>query len=456
VTLQAAPSDLVPVALAPPVRKHVNAVAIVPADRKIGLLTRKLFTVLLHHAQAQREQETYSVPLREVIALARFDSRDYALLKKSLRQMISTVVEWQSPTEGEFARWEASGLVAGVTLDKDRVSGAITLSWSYAPQVRAQLLSPDRYARLQLEYVAEFRSLAALVLYEVCARYVDNPSHLTARQPWRWWKPVLTGQPQRVDDRSEYRYFKRDVLVPAINEVNAITDLEVSGPIEARGADGKTVTTLQFMVRRKALASGEGPRPSNRLEPVDLPVIGMALRLGLTQEDAEALLGEFGGAALRKGLEQYAHRQQTPGAVAAIAQPARWLRAVLRNLQQRAESFTALASRERTVSPAPQRQARWREEWVKRRRAELVAAFGELDEAERGEWLRRYRQSLEEKRSPLARRYARDGWRHPMVLPDFVRFFAQSFVGPEWDRPTSEELLALAADIGDPLAPSSG
>ncbi|MCA3149549.1 MAG: replication initiation protein, partial [Rhodocyclaceae bacterium] len=275
------------------VRKHVNTIALMPTERRIGLLTRKLFNVMLRLAQQQGDTETYTAPLRELITLARFDSKDYQLLKRTLRQMISTVVEWQSPTDREFVRWEACGLVSGVSLSKPpEAGGAVILQWSYAPQIRNQLLSPERYARLSLELMTRLRSHTALALYEICARYIDNPSHLTARQPWRWWKPVLTGQPDREDAaQAQYRYFTRDVLLPAIAEVNALTDIVVVGPIEARGPDNKTITTIQFEVRRRE--EGGRARSSPPSDLVDLPVLGYAIRNGLSQAEAERLLEQY-------------------------------------------------------------------------------------------------------------------------------------------------------------------
>ena len=40
------------------VRKHVNTIALMPTDRRIGLLTRKLFNVMLRLAQQQGDTET--------------------------------------------------------------------------------------------------------------------------------------------------------------------------------------------------------------------------------------------------------------------------------------------------------------------------------------------------------------------------------------------------------------
>ena len=49
--------------------KHVNAVALMPVQggRRISLLGRRLFNVLLHRAQDDGEKEEYEARLHEVV-----------------------------------------------------------------------------------------------------------------------------------------------------------------------------------------------------------------------------------------------------------------------------------------------------------------------------------------------------------------------------------------------------
>ncbi|WP_156901355.1 replication initiation protein [Azohydromonas australica] len=470
--------DEEPPASAEIVRKHVNAVAFMPRDRKITLLARRSFNVLLHVAQRQSGTDIYRAPLSEIINLSRFDSNNYELLKKTLKQLMGTVVEWQSPTSGEFDVWEASTLLAGCKLIKNKKSGAITIEWSYSPQIREQLMGPDRYARIALDVVTQLRSHAAMALYEICVRYIDNPSHLTARQHWRWWRPVLTGQ---QDDPSrkppEYRYFKRDVLAPAIAEINALSDIEVRGPVEHKGADNKTIEQIQFAVLRKPSATravASRPSAARELEPVDLPLIGRAIGSGLKQEDAERLLQEFGPEALSAGLDSLNKRAALPAGVAdPVQNPARYLRAVLPGVLKKAaapapapslapapaplSAVPAPAARARppvvsAAAEAPRRQARWLDEWLRRAREALRQEILALAEEERAQWVQQFREHLAEKRSALLKRFDTSGWTHSLFVQDFIRFYGNGTRGPGWDKPSAEQLLELAAEVGDSTA----
>src|SRR5665647_860418 len=269
--------------------KHVNAVALmpVPGGRRISLLGRRLFNVLLHRAQEDGEQDEYQARLHEIVGDAEYNSKDTAPIKKMLRELMSTTVEWQSPSNGEIETWDACNLLSGAGTTKDKRTGAVTVRWRYDSKVRSQLLSPDRYARLSLEAITQLSTHAAMALYEICARYVDNPAHKTSRQHWRWWKPVLTGV-SGDDTKSEYRFFKRDVIHKAVAEINALTRLEVKGPIEFKERDNRTISDIQFEVRLKDRSTArEQQKPLVKIEPKDLPVIGRAINAGVKQHEVE-------------------------------------------------------------------------------------------------------------------------------------------------------------------------
>ena len=66
--------------------KHVNAVALMPVagGRRISLLGRRLFNVLLHRAQEVGEQEEYEARLYEIVNDAAYNSKDTAPIRKIL------------------------------------------------------------------------------------------------------------------------------------------------------------------------------------------------------------------------------------------------------------------------------------------------------------------------------------------------------------------------------------
>lgn len=433
--------------------KHVNAVALMPVQggRRISLLGRRLFNVLLHRSQDEGELEEYEARLHEVVKDADYSSKDTAPLKKILKELMTTTVEWQSPSSGEIETWDACNLLSGAGITKDKRSGAVTIRWRFDSKVRQQLLSPDRYARLSIEAITQLSSHAAMALYEICARYVDNPGHKTARQHWRWWKPVLTGF-SGDDSKSEYRFFKRDVLNRAIAEINERTNIEVVGPIEHKERDNKTVAEIQFEVRMKGQKPARSVKePLHAVSPKDLPVIGRAISAGVKQADAEDLLRKHGSVPLASAVESLETRLQMPvDVVGEVRKPASWLKENLARQAKNAKAAANMPSAKKiSAEDMKRRKAVWTESWLRGRKDDLQKGFEELSERDRNELLDKFREDLASRNIPqYLKRLDLSGWQHPMLKDSFIKFLGVELVGPDWFRPTEDDILAVAVELG--------
>lgn len=447
-TLQVPPTAAEPDAL----RKAVNTLAIVPKSARITALGRKSYNVLLYHAQDQGlEREVFRAPLDTIIRGLDFDSHDHALIKKHLRAMVSTTVEWQSPTTGEGSSWNVSGLLAHARLSKER--GQVWVEWSYAVNLKQELLQPTVFARLRLEVISQLRSHAGVALYEICTRY--KGVGLTARQHWRWWQPVLSGNPpSEKSARQEYRIFKRDTLKLAIAEINAITDIEIE-LVEHKL--GRFVDTIQFRVQSKKQASFALSLPP---QPVDMGLVALAQRLGVGDEAAEALAAEHGEEALRAGLDTL-QRRTAANFPEPLRDPLRYLRSLMpaeaakgRKLaEDRAAAEQAQAG---PRSPAARelqarRQAQWLSEWMRRKRQQLCDEITALSPSRQGELIASLLDEFQRlgRHPSLSKRLQTAGWQHPMVMNEMIRHYAVAAHGEHWDQPAAPELLAIAAELGE-------
>jgi len=431
--------------------KHVNAVALMPVagGRRITALGRRVFNVLLHRAQEAGELDEYQARLHEIVGDAGYNSNDTAPIRKILRELMSTTVEWQSPTNGEIETWDACNLLSGAGTTKDKRSGAVTIRWRYDTKVRAQLLSPDRYARLSLEAITQLVSHPAMALYEICARYVDNPGHLTARQHWRWWRPVLIGVASD-DSKAEYRFFKRDVLNKAVAEINARTNIQVRGPIEFKEKDNRTIAEIQFEVFAKSdLVARKQAIPLSHVVVDDLPLIGRALNVGVKQFEVESLIRKYSPGQLAAALDELDKRLKMPSdKVGAVLKPGSWLRAHMARVAQLAPA--PAASNEPAVSPESlnKHRAAWTDEWLRRRKDRLRKGFQELGETQQQGLIDDFRQDLQASaQHQLLKRLDSSGWQHRMVLAAFIKFYAIRVIGDDWDKPSADDILAIAAEL---------
>lgn len=416
-------------------RKPVNTLAIVPKTEKITVTARKIYNVMLQYAQRQGvEQPRYRVRLADITSGIEFNSNNTELIKQYFRQMATTGVEWQSPTIGEGARWSISALIAHADLFQS--GNEMILEWSYAPNIKQELLDPQRFARMSLQVLATLNTMASLVLYEICCRYADNPSGLTARQPWAWWRPVLTGAPDSPTSAyQEYKIFNRDVVKKAVKKVNEVTDLEVE-LIEHK--IGRSVQDLQFKVRRKAAPS---VAPLRQIEPVDLKTIGAVIKAGIAQERAEKLLLKFGAHAIEDALVAMKERQNRVN-MAPVRSPEKYLTTLLQSGQ--------FGVHKEAPAPAPKafdskaERLKLVERFMAQKRAELNAMFQEMLEDDQKKWIDKFESEALPASGAVRKSYQSKGIASPVVRPAFLKFLGNEVWEAGWEKPTDADLVDLA------------
>jgi plasmid replication initiation protein len=440
-------------------KKPVNTLAIVPVSRKITVLGRKMYNVMLDMSQEIGiDNDVYRAPMTEIVSGIDYGSNDLELIKKHLRSMATTSVEWNSPTTGEGPKWTVCTLIAHATLTKEK--GQIWVEWSYAKPIKQELLEPSVFARLSLGMLSQMHTYGGIALYEICSRY--RAIGRTSRQEWRWWLPVLSGQPNTEErlTKMEYRFFKRDSIKPAIAEINAITDIEVE-LVEHKA--GKSINELQFLVRPKAQVSL--PLKS-KPKPVDMAIVSRAVTLGIGDDKAEELIAQFGSDAVSEGLGALEKRIAFPFPEP-LRDAYRYLKVRLEGdqMQKVAEHKIAQGAQASPLVETPANdkkkenavKAVWQEEWMRRRRLQATQMLRALSPdviAELSAQLLEHMNSTNAHPS-LIKRMQTSGWDHNLVRHLMVDYFAKATLGEAWDKPTTEQLLEVASQMADLPAQST-
>jgi hypothetical protein len=416
-------------------RKPVNTLAIVPKSEKITVTARKIYNVMLQYAQRQGvDKDSYRVRLAEIAIGIDFNSNNTEVIKQYFRQMATTGVEWQSPTTGEGARWSISALIAHADLIQQ--GKELILEWSYAPNIKQELLDPQRFAKMSLQVMAALNTMASLVLYEICCRYADNPSGLTARQNWAWWRPVLTGAPDSPTSAyQEYKIFNRDVVKKAVKKVNEVTDLEVE-LIEHKM--GRSVQDLQFRVRRKLPHLAPADQP---IQPVDLKTIGAAIKLGIAQEKAEKLLLKYGAKPLDDAMAVMRERLRRPD-MEPVRSPEKYLVTIL----QSGQFGTAKEAIPPAVKVYDTKAERLKliERFMAQKREELNEMFREMPEDDQRQWIARFEEEALPASGAMRKAYQSKGIASQIVRPAFLKFLGNSVWEEGWEKPTDADLVDLA------------
>lgn len=307
-------------------RKPHEMIVMMPRSGRITLTGRRVYNALLHQSQAQMmamkdmplADFLFRAPLVSLLRATGSSGEQRTAAKKYLKEMRGLEVDWESTAAGDGMKWKGFSMLAEVILEER--NGENWVSWSYPPTLMSALREPTRWAKLDLEVLGKLGTYTALALYEICARYRDNPSGLTSRKPVTWWADALSNTPPGTD-RREWRKFKNEKLKAAIAEVNRETEIDVE-LIEHK--QGRAVEEAQFTVRKKHRTPLQ-----QKSEVVDLELIQKALQLGIREIKLDPLIQEFGDDAVRSALTQLesrtANRQFRP-----VENTYSYLRTVLR------------------------------------------------------------------------------------------------------------------------------
>ena len=417
-------------------KKPSNALAIMPRTALITRVGRQAYDVMLFIAADQASvdpnKETFSAPLSSVIKGFEGDMRGSTSLKRHLKSMLTHVVEWQSPTDAENSEseWGACTLLAEVKVYKQK--GDVWISWGYAPSLRKEMLNPSRYAQLRKATIAKFRTHAGLALYEICAKFKDNPSGLTSRQAWQWWLPVLTGRPVGPSIKTEFRFFNRDVIKPAVEEVNKFSELQIHC-IEHRV--GRQVHYLQFGVSMKQ------EEFNKVVAPVNLEDVLLAEKLGVDPELAEEMYLKHGEERFGKCVKRLQSRLSLPGGQKIISKNA-YFKALLSGkevdqslplseVQQQLRLPLATLGKV-AVNEATERLDSSNAKAGERVR-EVRTEIEELDIDTRNQLLAELKISLIERNAlPAVLKRLNDGnWQSGLVMGELIRFYWRKSRGTE-------------------------
>jgi hypothetical protein len=299
--------------------KPVETIALRVTKGKATLLGRRFWNCLVKHAQVHspNADNMYEMPVAQLRKLAGFDSKNMEVLATTLTELQTIAVNWGDSPKSfnrESYRWESATLLSYASIRK-KAGESPTLVFDFHPAVRPYILKPEVYSLISLEIQRRFRTVGGLVLYEIGERYLSSPNGLSARLHWTEWHHILTSRSRDGAGKSktpEWKYFKRDVLDPAVREVNKEQD-KFSIDYHVAKA-GRFTTDLQFVVkaRRKAL-----PVPAD----VEQWQLERLAQWGVPGTEAAALLERLAAADRIKVIEtveRRLHKSEQLGEVKSI------------------------------------------------------------------------------------------------------------------------------------------
>ncbi|MEO8923207.1 MAG: hypothetical protein ABI330_10360 [Caldimonas sp.] len=440
------------------VRRDIAMLALTPVNMNLTVTARKVYTVLLYLAQRSTKngEGGYSAPAMSIVRGCGANVKMAGVILDYLQQMTSTNVIFRPVSDSEQYSLLGDRESRPETEDEVRVFALLAearvakrggdnwVTWWYPPTIEQQVIDPNRWAVIELDVLAMLTTYTAVALYEIVARYRDSPGQLTPKRPADFWVPILRGKSTAKD--REWRKFKAEFVMPAIEQINASSDLQV-GLIEEKYG-GRKIIDVQFSVVKKPRSA---PPTGNA---VDVSLVMKGHVFGIREVELDGLVREYGEERLNRALVQLearvANRTLDP-----VGKPVAYVRRLLDGLVQsevtpknQPSADDAMSQTSRSINQA-ELTSKLFTEFSQRRYANAAASFAALSETDRAEWMDRLSESLigSPAFARTVRRLKERDWKSPIAHGHLMRFYAQQALGDGWADPTEEQLIALKSEL---------
>ena len=223
------------------INEVIKASPAIQIQSKISLLQRRAWNVLLANAYSELpDKDIHSVSMVELAAKLGFDSKNQEHLKNVLRSLRSCEVEWNLLNKDNKQVWGVASLLASAEIE----NGICT--YGFAPHLRLKLHNPRIYAKLNLRLQNRFKSQYALVLWEVCFDYFDADRD-QGETPFISIETFKLLMGLEETDYPVFKVLNRDLIKPAVKEINDLTDYHVE--VEPKRL-GRRIAELKFRITK--------------------------------------------------------------------------------------------------------------------------------------------------------------------------------------------------------------
>lgn len=217
---------------------HLRKSSLLVDVSDVGLLARRVLNGAYFLAQSEPDAEVHTYDLRYFKWLINYGNSNNNLhLKRVIREAQKSavqvnVVDLVNPDDDN---WVSVPMLGAAGIRRGQVSFKIP------SELRGQLRDPERYSLLSMRVLAGFSSIYALELYERLSVFKGD-----GFSPW--WHIDEFRSLIKVDglkSANDFRYFRRDIIDPAIKQINEISDIDVL--LETKRT-GRFISHIRFSI----------------------------------------------------------------------------------------------------------------------------------------------------------------------------------------------------------------
>lgn len=406
-------------------KKHVN---VVHSYGHFTLVQRKLVNALLYNAYYELEKKsTFSMSTKELCELIGYHSRDLIGLKRSLRGLLSTVIEWNiiDANTRDNDKWTATTMLSHAEISKG------LCKYSYSEVMRELLYKPDIYADIDMHVIKNFKSNYGLALYENCIRF--------KRLNQTCWFQFGTFRRLMGVDEKKYKVFKdfkKRVIDVAVTEVNKYAPIDVFPEIN------KAKEEIRFLISKTDSSSKNLIDLSEKSEAFTV----MTGSFGVTKKIAKELLDKYGEEYIKEKVEIV---MQSPSFKAGtIKHLAGYLIDALENDYQLPISSHVLVRKKEKEKEQAKKEEKNRNSEIERKYTKYVnGLYIKFEKSLDEKTVRAYQAECIETLKGNAifmKRYKDSGFEHPMIKAEYRKILREKMpqeLGFIMSKEEFEELL---------------
>lgn len=405
-----------------PFKKAVQAIHVSPVGGALTLQQRRLFNALIknaieHRLSQQGAVDTFQISIPEMMSNLALTTKDTGYIKETAKSLMRTVVDWDQLNSDGTATWTGSTLLAGA-----KITGS-QLSYSFAPQIREELLNPERYAMIDMRIAKLFRRAHSLALWENTVRY--ERVGITARIPLPVFRNLILGREESETKYKEYKIFKRAVLNPCIAEICDVSD-HVLELIEHKV--GRSVADLQFKITRKEQAVTEDDVAGGEL-------VQAMVKLGLPTSEARKLAKTHNHGSLRDALTYVRARLAKKNAAPVENVPAYFRKTLAEAWGRGMDAEEVTEESASTAVPKAKSAAEAMEKYIAARLPVAQEYFAELSAEEQSTLIDQYNEQC----VAIDLKLAANKRPSKLAQTSFYKWLSDH----TWGVPTSEDILSF-------------
>lgn len=223
------------------IKKHSGLI-----QTNVGNLTltqRKLINFLIYVAQSSGDQKIYKTSISNIKQICNFTSTENISVKEQLKDLAKITIEFNYLDKDKYNVWGISTLLASAIVTPNLG----TVEFEFSNLLKSKIFNPSMYASLNVILIAGLKCSYAVILYEFLRDYLTAPS-----------VPVITIDEFRNllgINKEKYTFFpnfKRNVLNPAVEEVNLKTDICCRFELVKEEGIRNKYSHIRFFVSKKS------------------------------------------------------------------------------------------------------------------------------------------------------------------------------------------------------------